>query len=124
MNSSLPRRPGPTRRIRVSEWTPEWPDHGREDRVAVEEPLEVRLSAPGLPPRTVGVVMRTPGHDFELAAGWLVSEGIVTTAGIASVCYCTDTSLRRDQEFNVVTLEATEVVGPLPQARVVNSACG
>ncbi|WP_226342627.1 formate dehydrogenase accessory sulfurtransferase FdhD [Deinococcus sp. AJ005] len=48
----------------------------REDAVAVEEPLELRLHTPNreLP---LGVLMRTPGHDHELLLGWLVSEGLL-----------------------------------------------
>jgi FdhD protein len=48
---------------------------GRTDEVAVELPLEIRLN--GAP---VAVTMRTPGHDFELAAGFLYGEGIVDSA--------------------------------------------
>jgi FdhD protein len=46
------------------------------DEVAVEEPLEIRIEG-----NPVAVAMRTPGQDEELAAGWLLSEGIVTDAG-------------------------------------------
>lgn len=53
----------------------EWKDgrvEGRQDDLAAEEPLEIRLAG-----RPLTVTMRTPGNDFELAAGFLFTEGIV-----------------------------------------------
>ncbi|PJJ53416.1 FdhD protein [Mumia flava] len=108
----------------------EWADgslRAREDRVLTEEPLEIRVSAAGEPPRRFGVTMRTPGADFELAAGLLLAEGVV--AGIddlARVAYCTDETLRPDQRFNVVTVDLT---GPVRRSWVdrqarATSACG
>lgn len=57
----------------ISRWRdPDSVRRGR-DRVAVEEPLELRVDT-----RPVAVIMRTPGHDEELAAGFLVSEGLLS----------------------------------------------
>ncbi len=75
-----------------------------EDRLATEEPLEIRLAWPGEAPRRVWVTMRTPGHDFELAAGWLLHEGLVGVGDVHEVAYCTDVDLAPEQEFNVVTV--------------------
>ena len=65
----------------------------RSDLVAVEEPLEIRLAYRGLlaepTTRSIAVTMRTPGHDFELAVGFLFAEGIVADASaIADVTFC------------------------------------
>jgi FdhD protein len=53
--------------------------HERDDCVAVEEPLEIRLALAGEPGngRAVSITMRTPGFDAELAAGFLYGEGII-----------------------------------------------
>jgi FdhD protein len=101
--SERPRRPGPTVRTRVHELGPDG-ERRHEDRLATEEPLEIRLAWPGAPARRVWVTMRTPGNDFELAAGWLVHEGLTPPGGIAGVAYCTDADLAPEQEFNVVTV--------------------
>ncbi|GAA1141224.1 formate dehydrogenase accessory sulfurtransferase FdhD [Nocardioides aquiterrae] len=120
------RRPGPTVRARVHEHAAAG-ERRREDRLATEEPLEVRLAWPGAPPRRVWVTMRTPGHDFELAAGWLVHEGVADPASVHGVAYCTDEALTPDQELNVVTV--TLAAPPLRDpghrhAGSGSSACG
>jgi FdhD protein len=124
--TDLARRIGPTARVRVTE------SHGdeeleREDHVVAEEPLEIRLAWPGAAARRAWVTMRTPGNDFELAAGWAFHEGLVGARGLEGVAYCTDEDLTPDQEFNVVTLRTT---GPVDLGHrhdtlsTGSSACG
>lgn len=96
---------------------------GREDRVSVEEPLEIRVGA-----TTLAVTMRTPGHDFELAAGWLVSEGIVRRPEeIVRIEHCRQVR-SAEEEGNVVLVRTTEPAGAhVERARrmlVTSSSCG
>ena len=66
----------------------------RRDRLAGEEPLEIRAAGPRQEPVRVAVTMRTPGHDFELAAGFLHSEGLLTSQlELSEIKYCTDVEL-------------------------------
>jgi FdhD protein len=75
----------------------------RADRLAGEEPMEIRAGGPGQEPTSVAVTMRTPGSDFELAAGFLYTEGLLNGRDeIASVAYCELPA--EEQAYNVVTV--------------------
>jgi FdhD protein len=122
-------RPGSTVRARVHVVD----DAGqlvRRDDLATEEPLEIRIAGDGRPARAVAVTMRTPGADFDLAAGFLFGEGMVTRAtDIARLAYCTDPAMELDQRYNVVTatlapgLDEPDL-GGLERHFFVSSACG
>jgi FdhD protein len=126
---SRSRRPGPTTRVRVHEVV-ETGVRRHEDRLATEEPLEIRLAWPGRPASRVAVTMRTPGHDFELAAGFLYGEGVLAGADdLRTVAYCTDATLTPEQELNVVTVELDRPPRRPPAERyaglsAATSACG
>jgi len=99
----------------------------RPDTVVTEEPLEIRLEWPGHAASRVSVTMRTPGHDFELATGFLLSEGVLAPgAPPHSVAYCRDRALTREQRYNVVTvvLDRLPVRHPGLRSTSVSSACG
>ncbi|MEV6286896.1 formate dehydrogenase accessory sulfurtransferase FdhD [Kribbella sp. NPDC051770] len=99
----------------------------REDVVVTEEPLELRLEWPGRPPEALVVTMRTPGSDFELAAGFCLAEGFaVRQDAIRTVAYCTDVVLTREQQFNTVTVTFDGPPDREPPQRygVTSAACG
>lgn len=101
------RGPRPGRAVRVS--IVAWKDgiaQRRGDEVATEEPLEIRVVHEGhVGPRrqSVAVTMRTPGNDFELAAGFLFTEGVITERqAISHIAYCTDPG--EAQQYNIVNV--------------------
>ncbi len=89
------------------------------DELIVEEPMSLQLDG-----TLVTTTMRTPGHDYELAAGFCFTEGLLAGAPILGVRYCADGSAV-DSEFNVVTVE-TGRRAPTPSPRLgnVSSSCG
>lgn len=104
------------------------PTLGRADQLAVEEPLEIRVLG-----QRLAVTMRTPGHDFELAAGFLVSEGIIhRPEHFSTARYCAGAEYPGAAEsgntYNVLDISlGPGVAAPDPTlARnfVTTSACG
>ena len=91
----------------------------RPDQVIAEEPLEIRLDG-----HRVTTTMRTPGHDYELAAGFCHSDGLLAGAPIQRVRYCA-TGSAVETAFNVVTVD-TGALAPEPTARLstTTSSCG
>ena len=93
------------------------------DELVTEEPLEVRVAWRG-PSSPVAITMRTPGHDFELAVGFLLSEGIVGAASwVRSVVYCRPDGA--EQDLNVVTVHLDRPIDlALRRAVPVSASCG
>jgi FdhD protein len=96
--------------------------------VATEEPLEIRLVLRGRT-QAVAVTMRTPGADFELAAGFLSGEGVIRTRDeLRGISYCVDAGLDTQQRYNVVNValarDALPDLAPLERHFVTTSACG
>jgi FdhD protein len=100
----------------------EYPVRFREDMVAVEEPLEIRLGN-----LSYAVTMRTPGDDFDLVAGFLVSEGVIRDkAELVSLRFCAGEDENGVQTFNVVEAQLRpDVVMPETGRNVyTSSSCG
>ena len=97
----------------------------RADRLASEEPMEIRAAGPGQDPSRVAVTMRTPGNDFELAAGFLFTEGLLGGAAeISEIAYCQ--LPEEEQRYNVVTVRLTRPFDPAVLQRnfYATSSCG
>jgi FdhD protein len=99
--------------------------HERSDRLVTEEPMEIRLHGPGQEPEPLVVTMRTPGHDFDLAVGFCITEGVIDSAAdVATVAYC----LPDDgvQQYNIVTIRLRRPVDLAAHHRgfAANASCG
>jgi FdhD protein len=96
----------------------------RQDSLAAEEPLEIRVAG-----KPLAVTMRTPGHDVELAHGFLLTEGVIgDKADIRTARYCDSVDDEGRNTYNVLDVELTPGVPP-PDTGVernfyTTSSCG
>ncbi|MGW5938611.1 formate dehydrogenase accessory sulfurtransferase FdhD [Streptomyces celluloflavus] len=96
----------------------------RPDTLVAEEPLEIRLGG-----KPLAITMRTPGDDFALAAGFLVSEGVLGSADeLANIVYCAGATEDGSNTFNVVDVRLAPGV-PVPDITLernvyTTSSCG
>lgn len=98
------------------------------DSVVVEEPLEIRIKRSGVEDQ-LGITMRTPGADLELATGFLWGEGFLTSPDeLVGVKVCGDRSLTPRQRANIVIAQVTDDASMHPRALerrfTMTSACG
>ncbi|MFF0218737.1 formate dehydrogenase accessory sulfurtransferase FdhD [Streptomyces vinaceus] len=96
----------------------------RPDTLVAEEPLEIRLNG-----KPLAITMRTPGDDFALAVGFLVSEGVLASAeDVRAVTYCEGATEDGSNTYNVVNVQLAPGV-PLPDITLernvyTTSSCG
>ncbi|GII36763.1 formate dehydrogenase accessory sulfurtransferase FdhD [Planotetraspora phitsanulokensis] len=94
------------------------------DALAAEEPLEIRLNGSPLT-----VTMRTPGDDFDLAVGFLVSEGVIGSArDVDTIRYCAGATVDGENTYNVLDVRLAPGVTPpavsLERNFYTTSSCG
>ncbi|MGW3623495.1 formate dehydrogenase accessory sulfurtransferase FdhD [Streptomyces sp. NPDC000880] len=96
----------------------------RPDTLVAEEPLEIRLNG-----KPLAITMRTPGDDFALAAGFLVSEGVIGAATeVRNIVYCAGATDDGSNTYNVVDVQLAPGV-PIPDITLernvyTTSSCG
>lgn len=115
---AVQRRSEPVRVVRA--------DGSAGDHLVREEPLTVRVAARGGSTRDVWTTLRTPGHDLDLALGWALSEGLVTSLDdVVDVHHCSD---RGAPDPNTVTVrldtDALPDLSALERRGASTAACG
>ena len=111
---------------KVTVVTAEGRQGSKPDLLVTEEPMEIRAGAPGNEPISIAVTMRTPGHDFELAVGFLLTEGIITHPDdVRSVKYC-ELVEGEEQQYNIVTVTLARQfdIALARRAMVTSASCG
>ena len=98
----------------------------RGDTVVGEEPMEIRAAGPGQEPVAVAVTMRTPGHEAELAVGFLRTEGLISGAGdVRNVEFGDPGALNRPDDTVIVRLtKAFDASAVAERHFVATASCG
>ncbi|MEU6289252.1 formate dehydrogenase accessory sulfurtransferase FdhD [Streptomyces sp. NPDC046988] len=96
----------------------------RPDTLVAEEPLEIRLNG-----KPLAITMRTPGDDFALAAGFLVSEGVLAERDdLQNIVYCAGATVDGSNTYNVVDVRTSPGVSipdiTLDRNVYTTSSCG
>ncbi|MCO1339299.1 hypothetical protein BJH93_10405 [Kocuria polaris] len=121
-----------TTRRRIVRLSADGGERRREETLAAEEPLEIRLGVPGVPgsaETAFTVTMRTPGDDFDLVAGFLTGEGVIASADdLVSMRFCAGEDEEGRQTFNVVEAQLGPGAHPptsgMRRNVTTTSACG
>ncbi|MEX2562593.1 MAG: formate dehydrogenase accessory sulfurtransferase FdhD [Nitriliruptoraceae bacterium] len=101
------------------------PSTDRDDMVVVEEPLEIRAHGPGQEPRTLVTTMRTPGHDVDLAVGWLFSEGLLAVGDIVDVSLGDPVALARpDDQVTIQLASPIDLEAAAHRHTTATASCG
>ncbi|WP_037365872.1 formate dehydrogenase accessory sulfurtransferase FdhD [Nakamurella lactea] len=114
----------PVLRLRTNDTAAGVTEDTRADLLAGEEPLEIRVGGVSF-----AVTMRTPGNDFDLAIGFLLSEGMITSAGeIAEISYGPGVDADGSASYNIVDVRLAAGVPPpdpaLARQLYTSSSCG
>jgi len=105
--------------VRGDRWEP------RQDRLAAEEPMEIRAAGPGQVPVSVAVTMRTPGSDEELAAGFLFTEGLIRPGAVDGVELADPAVVGHpDNVVTVRLLEPFDASAVASRSFVASASCG
>jgi FdhD protein len=98
----------------------------RPDRIVGEEPMEIRAAGPDdRAPMSVAVTMRTPGHDAELAVGFLVTEGLIAPGDVTATTFGDVASVAQPE--NEITVHLARSLDPAAIATrnfVATASCG